>query len=157
MAKINANQVNPFLIAATTILKQACQIDAKIGKPSLEGTKGKSNTIAISISVVGEMQGQAMIAFENEIACDIASKMCMMPITEMDELSQSAICELGNMIMGNAATLFSTQGTMIDITPPILIKGDIIFSQAYTQSICVPVVYEENKIIEIHVAVKGND
>lgn len=157
MAGINANQVNPFLIAATTILKQACQIDAKVGKPSLEGTKGKNDTIAINICVTGEMQGQAMIAFENDIACDIASRMCMMPITEMDEISQSAICELGNMIMGNAATVFSTQGTLIDITPPTLIRGDIMFSSMYSHSICVPMIYEDNKTIEIHVAVKGND
>lgn len=157
MAGINANHVNPFLIAATKILKEACQIDAKIGKPSLQGTQGKNDTFAISICVTGEMQGQAMIAFDSEIACDIASRMCMMPITEMDELSQSAICELGNMIMGNAATVFSTQGTLIDITPPTLIKGDILFSTIYSSSICVPVIYEENKLIEIHVAVKGND
>lgn len=157
MAGINANHVNPFLIAATKILKEACQIDAKIGKPSLQGTQGKNDTFAISICVTGEMQGQAMIAFDSEIACDIASRMCMMPITEMDELSQSAICELGNMIMGNAATVFSTQGTLIDITPPTLIKGDILFSTIYSSSICVPVIYEDNKLIEIHVAVKGND
>lgn len=157
MAGISANQVNPFLIAATTILREACQIDAKVGKPTLEGTKGKSDTLAINICVTGEMQGQALIAFENEIACDIASKMCMMPITQMDELSQSAICELGNMIMGNAATVFSTQGTLIDITPPTLVKGDVMFSNLYSQSICIPVVYEDNKVIEIHVAVKGND
>lgn len=157
MAGINASQINPFLIAATTILREACQIDAKVGKPTLEGTKGKSDTLAINICVTGEMQGQALIAFENEIACDIASKMCMMPITQMDELSQSAICELGNMIMGNAATVFSTQGTLIDITPPTLVKGDVMFSNLYSQSICIPVVYEDNKVIEIHVAVKGND
>ena len=157
MAGINANQVNPFLIAATTILKQACQIDAKVGKTTLEGSKGTNDTIAINICVTGEMQGQAMIAFENDIACDIASRMCMMPITELNEISQSAICELGNMIMGNAATVFSTQGTLIDITPPTLIRGDVMFSSMYSQSICVPMIYEDNKKIEIHVAVKGND
>lgn len=157
MAGINANQVNPFLIAATKILKEACQIDAKVGKPSLKGAQRKQDTFAINICVTGEMQGQAMIAFDTEIACDIASRMCMMPITQMDAISQSAICELGNMIMGNAATVFSTQGTLIDITPPILIKGDVIFSSMYSASICVPIIYDDNKTIEIHVAVKGND
>jgi len=157
MAGINANHVNPFLIAAVKILKEACHIDARIGKPSLQGVQRKQDTFAISICVTGEMQGQATISFDSEVACDIASKMCMMPITEMDELSQSAICELGNMIMGNAATLFSTQGTLIDITPPTLIRGDILFSSMYSASICVPVMYDDDKRIEIQVAVKGND
>lgn len=157
MAGINANHVNPFLIAAVKILKEACQIDAKIGKPSLQGMQRTQDIFAINICVTGEMQGQAMIAFDSEVACDIASRMCMMPITEMDAMSQSAICELGNMIMGNAATVFSTQGTLIDITPPALIKGDIMLSSMYSASICVPVTYEDNKLIEIQVAVKGND
>jgi len=157
MAGINANHVNPFLIAATKILKEACFIDAKIGKPCLTGSTGKNDTFAISICVTGEMQGQAMIAFDYPIACDIASKMCMMPVTEMDELSTSAICELGNMIIGNAATVFSTQGIVIDITPPTLVRGDILFSKSFSSNIVIPLTYEEDKLIEIHVAVKGND
>ncbi len=64
------------------------------------------------------MRGQVMIVFENSVACDIASKMCMMPITQLDDLSKSALSELGNMIMGNTATIFSTKGIGIDITPP---------------------------------------
>ncbi len=41
-----------------------------------------------------------------------------MPVTELDDMATSAISELGNMIMGNAATIFSTKGIVIDITPP---------------------------------------
>lgn len=33
----------------------------------------------------------------------------MMPITALDELSLSALSELGNMILGNAATVLSTR------------------------------------------------
>ena len=40
-----------------------------------------------------------MISFEHEIALDIASKMIMMPISEMDDFAMSAISELGNMIL----------------------------------------------------------
>ena len=97
-----------------------------------------------------------MKAFEHAIACDIASKMIMMPITEMDELSKSAICELGNMIMGNTATIFSTRGIGIDITPPTVGNGTMTFSTTYATNICVPLQYDDNKKIEIHIAIKGD-
>ncbi|SFR71865.1 chemotaxis protein CheX [Anaeromicropila populeti] len=156
MADLNANHVNPFLIAATKILKETCLIETKIGKPSVKPMVSTHDMYIIMIGITGEMSGQAMIAFEYSIACDIASKMCMMPIEKMDELSNSAICELGNMIMGNAATVFSTKGIGIDITPPTLCTGSISISSSFTTNICIPIIYEDNKIIEVHVAVKDN-
>lgn len=156
MAGLNADHINPFLIASTKILKDMCFVDAKVGKPSVKNIAFTDNTIVIIIGVTGEMRGQVMIAFANEVACDIASKMCMMPITQMDEISTSAICELGNMIMGNTATVFSTRGIGIDITPPTMCKGNVTFTTGFTKNICIPIIYEENKVIEFNIALKGD-
>jgi chemotaxis protein CheX len=156
MANINADHINPFLMASTKILREMCFIDAKVGKPYIKNPAFFDNTLLILIGFTGEMRGQAMIAFENSIACDIASKMIMMPITEMDELAKSAISELGNMIMGNTATIFSTKGIAIDITPPTVGNGTMTFSATYAHNICVPLEYEGDKVIEIHIAIKGD-
>jgi len=156
MAKVNADHINPFLMASTKILKEMCFVDAKIGKPYIKNPAFFDNTLLIMIGITGEMRGQAMIAFDYNIACDIASKMIMMPITEMDELARSAICELGNMIMGNTATIFSTKGIAIDITPPTVGNGSMSFTNNYASNICIPLEYEGNKIIEINIAIKGD-
>ena len=153
MAVMNADHINPFLIAATKILKDMCFVDVKIGKPYIKDTEFTVDTLVIIIGITGEIRGQVMIAFSNVIACDIASKMIMMPVTLMDELSTSAICELGNMILGNTATIFSMKGIGIDITPPTLCTGNVSFSNNYTQNICIPLVYDSNKTIEINVAI----
>lgn len=155
MAGINAEHVNPFLFAGMQILRDACHIEAKVGKPSVKETKFSSDTIIIMIGITGEMRGQVMLAFPNKVACDIAGKMCMMAVTEMNEISMSAICELGNMIMGNAATVFSTKGIGVDITPPTICKGDVVFSSTLTQNICVPLTYDGDKNVEINITVKG--
>lgn len=154
MAAMNAEHINPFLIAATKILKDMCMVDAKIGKPYIKNTSFTDDTIVIMIGVTGEMRGQVMIALENHVALDIASKMMMMPISQMDELATSAICELGNMILGNTATVFSTKGIGIDITPPTICKGNVSFSSIYSKNICIPLNYEENKVIEFNVSIK---
>lgn len=155
MAGLNAEHINPFLIAATKIIKDMCFVDVKIGKPYMKSADFKDDTIIIMIGITGEIRGQAMIAFPNTVACDIASKMIMMPVTQLDELSTSAICELGNMIMGNTATIFSTKGIGIDITPPTLCSGNVSFSNSYTQNICIPLAYIDGNNIEINVAVTG--
>jgi chemotaxis protein CheX len=156
MATMNVEHINPFLMASTKILKEMCFVDAKVGKPYIKDPVFLDNTMVILIGFTGEMNPQVMISFENRIACDIASKMIMMPITEMDELSRSAICELGNMIMGNTATLFSTKGIAIDITPPTVGNGTMYFSNNFARNVCIPLEYEDDKKIEINVAIKGD-
>ncbi|HKL79320.1 MAG TPA: chemotaxis protein CheX [Mobilitalea sp.] len=156
MATLNADHINPFLMASTNILREMCFVEAKLGKPYVKDPVFLDNTIVILIGFTGEMRGQVMIAFEHRIALDIASKMIMMPITELDDLARSAICELGNMILGNTATVFSTKGIEIDITPPTIVSGTMIFSNNYAHNICIPLEYEENKKIEFNIAIKGD-
>lgn len=156
MAGLNAEHINPFLIAATKILKDMCFIDTKIGRPFVKNISFQEDTVVIMIGVAGELRGQVMISFSSDVACDIASKMCMMPITQMDDLSKSAICELGNMIMGNTATVFSTKGVGIDITPPTLCMGNVSVHTSFTKNICIPLTYDDEKTIEFNIAMKGD-
>jgi len=156
MAIMNVDHINPFLMASTKILKDMCYVDAKVGKPYIKDADFRDDSMVIMIGLTGEMRGQVMIAFENKIACDIASKMIMSPITKMDEFATSAICELGNMILGNTATIFSTKGIEIDITPPTICTGNMSFTNNYAQNICIPLIYEDQKMIEINVAIKGD-
>lgn len=155
MATINVEHINPFVVASTKILKEMCFVDAKLGKPFIKEPNFLQNAILILIGFTGEMKGQVIISFEQPVACDIASKMIMSPITVMDDFAISAISELGNMIMGNAATIFSTKGIEIDITPPAIGTGSIKFTNSFAQNIAVPLVYDDNKVIEINIAVKG--
>lgn len=156
MTTINVDHINPFLIASSKIFKEMCFIDPKVGRPYMKDPIFLDNTILIIIGFTGKMKGQVMISFEYEIALDIASKMIMMNISEMDEFAKSAISELGNMILGNAATIFSTQGIDIDITPPTIGTGTMSFSHTYSKNICVPFSYDVDKKIEINIAIKGD-
>ena len=156
MAIVNVEHINPFLMASTKILKEMCFVDAQIGKPYIKNPAFFEDTLIILIGFTGEMRGQAMIAFANSVSCDIASKMIMMPITVMDELAKSAISELGNMIMGNTATIFSTKGIAIDITPPTVANGSMSFSTTYASNFCIPLTYETDKLIEIYIAIQGD-
>lgn len=154
---VNVDHINPFLMASTKILKEVCQVEAKVGKPYIKEPVFLDNTLIIIIGFTGKMKGQVMIAFENDIACDIASRMMMMPVTVMDDFAKSAISELGNMILGNTATIFSTQGIDIDITPPTVGTGTMSFTHTYSKNICIPLEYEGGKMIEVNIAIKGEN
>lgn len=154
MAGLSADIINPFLMAGMQMLKDVSQVETKVGKPAAKQATFSEDTIVIIIGITGEMKGQVMLAFPYDVACLVAGNMCMMPTTEMTELYMSAICELGNMIMGNAATIFSTKGIGIDITPPTVCRGNMTFSPAASQNIAIPLILNDNRAIEVHISVK---
>ena len=156
MSMISADHINPFLMAAKKVFQDMCFVELSIQKPKLQEAKFGPDAWVIIIGVTGEMRGQVLIAMTNENACNIASKMCMMEVKEMDEFACSALSELGNMIMGNAATVFSANGIGIDITPPSLTHGTMSFTNNYTKNLCVPMTFDGREI-ELFLALRQED
>ena len=156
MTDINVEFINPFLMATAGVLKDMCQIEVKVEKPYIKTSEFAEDSILIMIGVTGEMRGQVIIALTITNACDVASKMMMgMPVLELNDLSISAISELGNMIMGNTATILSTKGIGIDITPPTICRGNISITTSYAKNICIPFSYEDRVIMELDIAIRG--
>lgn len=157
MGEINVDCINPFLMAAISIMRDACQIEMKVGKPYVRSTDFEADSVIIMIGVTGEMRGQVIISITLQNACDIASRMMMgMPVPELDDMALSAISELGNMIMGNAATILSTKGVGIDITPPTLGRGEIKFTQMFTKNVCIPLSVDDRILMELNIAIKND-
>ncbi|MBI9011081.1 MAG: chemotaxis protein CheX [Clostridiales bacterium] len=132
--------INPFIKASTEVLKMIAQIDFTTGKPYMKSSPFTPSSVLIVVGITGAIQGQAVISMSKELAMGVASKMMMgMPVNELDEMSKSALSELGNMIMGNAATLLYNEKVHVDITPPTLMVGDgITISSSTMTTIGVP-------------------
>lgn len=151
---MKVEHIQPFLTSANTVLSMTCQTTFKAGKPYVKSNEFNDDSIVICVGVTGQLSGQVLLTFSINTALSVASKMCMMEMTELNDISMSALSELGNMILGNAATVFSTQGILIDITPPTLVRGFFRIDNAYAKNICIPLHMDDGQIIEIDVAVK---
>ncbi len=153
MATLSAEHINPFLMAAKKVLQDMCFVEVSIQKPGLKEAAFTADSWVIIIGVTGEMRGQVLIAMREKDACNIASKMCMMEVSAIDDFAASALSELGNMIMGNAATVFASNGIGIDITPPTLSHGEVSFTSTYAKSLCVPLTFADTTV-ELYLALK---
>jgi chemotaxis protein CheX len=107
-----------------------------------------ANNIVILIGITGDIKGQAMLSFDESMALKVVSKMMGgMEIKDLDDIGKSALSELGNMILGNSATLLFNIGVEIDITPPTLMTGEnLSVSGNQMQVISVPLDSDGEKI-----------
>lgn len=88
------------------------------------------------IGIVGELHGNVIFSMGEECAKNIASgMMCGMEVPEFDEMAQSAICELSNMLAANACMELSVMGANVDISTPTLMYGVFSVSASFERVI----------------------
>jgi chemotaxis protein CheX len=130
---MKAEHINPFITECQSMFNEVAGIPLKVTGTTLKQSPLSTKTVVIMLGVTGDLRGNVAINIDIEGAKKIASNMMGgMPVAEFDEISKSAVSELGNMIMGRVCTAFSNQGVTIDITPPSLLTGQniqLMFSQ----------------------------
>lgn len=151
---LDVNNINPFLQSTISVFESVTQLKLIVGKPMLVDFSFGDSTYTITVGVVGQMKGQVVIAMGLDSAKMIASKMMFgMPVNELDEMACSALNELSNMIMGNTATVFSTQGKLIDITPPIAVIGSDLQIKSDIDPIAVPLMLDGAEFLKLYICV----
>lgn len=152
---VDVKLINPFLQASLNVIKTACNMDVTVGKPEISKTEFNESSVVIMLGITGQVKGQVLIDMSEESAKKLASGMMMgMTVDTLDDMTLSALSELGNMIMGNAATVFSTSGINMDITPPSTLRGHLVIDRYYTVNIGIPIIYNNETLIKLNVAVK---
>lgn len=123
------------------------------GNLSVKGKDLVNSGVIIILGIVGAIKGNVVYVLSMEEAKKIASTMMMgMPVNEFDEMSQSALSELTNMLTANAATSFSVLGIPIDISTPTLLYGEnISVKMSSNQVLCVQLLADEIPI-EVNIA-----
>lgn len=145
---MDVNLINPILVAFADVLPQIGFQKIEKKNLSVVGSTVSYNGVLINLAMVGTIKGVIMIGMDLDAAKRFASKMMMgMEVAEFDNLAQSAVSEMGNMVCANACTHYNKIGINgLDISPPTLMIG-----QGGQATLSVP------QIIVIHFLVDGID
>lgn len=119
--------VKPFIDAVLLVLPMLGLTDIKQGNVVAKDNLATARDVTVLIGLSQDIRGNVAYGLSEECARNIASTMmCGMPVPEFDEMAQSAISELVNMITANAATNLEGLGKVVKISPPTLITGEKI-------------------------------
>lgn len=115
--------IDSFVKAAYSVIENMLDPKVEAGKPFFNQEPLSKYEVAVLVGVFGDLQGQVICGMTTDTAKKIASQMLMTEVAEIDMMSESALCELKNIIVGNASTNLSLTGYRCNITPPLFIMG----------------------------------
>jgi len=150
---MDVNHVNPFMESFLNVMPQLGFSKVEKGLLSVKGKDLLSSGVIIIVGIVGAIKGNIVYSIDMEDAKKIASTMMMgMPVDELNEIAQSALAELTNMLTANAATRFSVLGIPIDISTPTLLHGNnIALKMSSNQVLCLQLL-ADGIPIEVNIA-----
>jgi chemotaxis protein CheX len=153
---VDAKYINPFIQSFHNVMPQIGFTSVNKGAMSVKNKDLISIGVMIIVGIVGDVKGNVVYTATVENAKKIASTMMMgMPVNELNEMSQSALSELANMLTANAATCFSNIGIEIDISTPTLIYGQNFSTKMSSSTVLCVELQADNIQLEINIALEN--
>ncbi|MBY6845369.1 chemotaxis protein CheX [Clostridium botulinum] len=149
---MDAKYINPFIDSFYNVLPQL-----GFSNVTREDVAIKNNVeslgILINLGIVGDIRGNIVHNIQGENGKKIASKMMMgLPVEELNEMAQSALSELSNMLTANASINFSNIGVNVNISTPTLMYGQDIKIKLNTDKILNIKIVADDIPIDVNIA-----
>ena len=146
--------VNCYVGAAANVLAQETGEPVARGGVELRQDPYTSEEVTAMVGVSGSLAGSFYLSMSETTARALVSKMLGQPTEIFDELAQSGIAEMANVIAGAAGIALAESGMTTDITPPLLLVGaGARLSSVEIQRLVVPLTSSCGQI-NVHVALR---
>src|SRR5512140_177325 len=94
--------IQPFINAADAVLAEALQCTTRIGDLTMEEETYRRKGVAAVVTIQGDIEGRIILDIDPSTAMKLASALGGGDIEKSDELLGETICELANLVIGNA-------------------------------------------------------
>lgn len=149
---MDVKYINPFIDSFYNILPQIGFSNVTREEVTVRNSV-ESLGILINLGIVGDIKGNIVYNIQGENGKKIASKMMMgLPVEELNEMAQSALSELSNMLTANASINFSNIGVNVNISTPTLMYGQDIKIKLNTDKILNIKIVADDIPIDVNVA-----
>ncbi len=116
--------IQPFINAADAVLADALSCPTRIGGLSMEQEAYRRKGVAALVLINGDIEGRIVLDIDAATAAKVARSIAGGEVGESDEMVRETVCELANLVIGNAVTSLNNQGFRFKVQPPLLHTGE---------------------------------
>jgi len=151
--------ISPFVTATIKVLETEIgrSVPVEKGPLTIESTAHTCQDCTVLIGVIGAVQGIVMYGMSERTCKNIVSALLNERVVVFNEMVESAIAEMGNVITGIASADLEKAGFPSTLAPPTVISGrGVVISTINIKRLQIPLLTEFGEI-EVGVALREND
>jgi len=112
--------IQPFINSLDSVIAETMGRPAEIADVTMEEGSFKRTGIAALVAITGEIEGRVILDMETAAAQQVTAELTGATGTPTEETARETVCELTNMVIGNAVTQLNNQGFVFRVHPPEL-------------------------------------
>lgn len=148
--------IGPFVDSTINVLDKTIQCDISKGNISLVNADDINGDIAVIVKVKNDSEGSIILNMENSTALQISKAMTGEASEFVTPFELDSICELANMISGNAASVLNDMGYDFKVFPPLVIERANILKKTNGWEIFQVPIFTEYGEVSVNVALRTN-
>jgi chemotaxis protein CheX len=116
--------IQPFIGSLDAVLAEMMRAPATIADLAMEEDGYRCQGTAAVVLFRGQIEGRIILDMDPAAAAHIASLLADSEVDPSDPIIPEAVCELANMVIGNAVTQLNDRGFQFKVLPPSLLKEE---------------------------------
>lgn len=116
--------IQPFIGSLDTVLAEMTKAPATIADLSMEEEGYRKKGLAAIVSFKGQIEGRIVLDMEPSVAATVASYLAGSDVDPADAIVSEGVCELANMVIGNAVTQLNDRGFQFKVFPPQILTQE---------------------------------
>jgi chemotaxis protein CheX len=146
--------VNRYVQAALDVISKETSLPVQRGGLMLEGNPYTTEDVTAVVAISGQLSGSIYLSMAETVALQLISAILGQESTELDDLGQSGIAEMANVIAGSAGIQLAEENIETIINPPLVLVGrGARLSSVEIQRLVVPLATPYGDV-KLHVALR---
>ena len=116
--------IQPFIGSLDAVLAEMMQAPATIVDLSMEEEGYRKKGTAAEVMFKGQIEGRIVLDMEPSAASKVASCLTEGEVDPSEQIVAEAVCELANMVIGNAVTQLNDRGFQFKVMPPAVLTAE---------------------------------
>ncbi len=155
---MNAEFINAFIQGTQNTFNIITGETPELGNVFIKNNQHEFKEATVVVAISGEEKGYVLYTTSDNDGLRIVSKMMMgIRVSTWDDMGQSGLKELCNMISGNVCTRLSKLGKLLNIAPPEFVANIVPSETDYIKSdsliFCLPLNFKDGSKFDINLLI----
>jgi chemotaxis protein CheX len=116
--------IQPFIGSLDTVLSEMMQAPATIVNLAMEEDGYRKKGLAAEVIFKGQIEGHVVLDMDPSAASRVASFLTGGEVESGEPIVPETVCELANMVIGNAVTQLNDRGFQFKVRPPTVLARE---------------------------------
>jgi chemotaxis protein CheX len=116
--------IQPFIGSLDAVLAEMMHAPAKIADLEMEEDGYRRKGTAAVVSFKGQIEGRIILDMDPAAAAYVAGLLAGAEVDPAEPIVSEAVCELANMVIGNAVTQLNDRGFQFKVLPPSVLTEE---------------------------------